>query len=376
MSRSANDVLQLSEKQLDTVYRQVLEPQLAGLEHLRKRFNILSKLTIASLVWGLIDVIVTFWLSYPDLDMPGIFLGFGTMATIPLLVILDARDRGRYGDGFAMVIGGIWLLSIPSSLILFFIGYRDVSLFFAGFIFVVSFQFFLRSSDAYRTAYKNVVIPQLLKHAGLDLTYTVNPEFSTKMLNDCGLLNRQVSSLTAEDGITGYLGDTAITIAEVEARQNKETLFKGLFCSAELPQKFDGWLRIYPKRNVVGDGSVAGSVYTYFGSDKFESADRVQIDDAEFDAGFRVYASSPKAAHAILTPKLMEKLIAKSPHKMKNFLTSITLSIADNMVYAAVPTTGDFLEPRASNPATDRKMLELKLEELEMMLSIIEDLNV
>lgn len=381
MNRSANEILQLSEKQLDTVYRQVLEPQLAELEPQRERANSLRQIGIVSIVWMLAEFVIAAWLDGFKASITYLRAGL-VIAMFLLLMIVAIREslkKNQYGDDSTNIHAGIALISLLLSTGFFLFGQREIALFLAGFSMLGVDALLIWSVNVYQNAYKDVVMPQLLKHAGTDLNYIAAPKFSTKMLNECGLLNRPVSSLKAEDGIMGYWGDRAIMIAEVEAKQNKETLFKGLFGSVELPQKFDGWLRIYPKRNVVGDGSVTGNVYTYFGSDKFESADRLQIDDEEFNSRFRVYASSPAAAHALLTPKLMEKLIAQSPQSrgaMKNFATSITLSIANNRVYVAVPTTGNFLEPRASNPATDRKMLEQKVQELEMMLSIIEDLNI
>lgn len=381
MGRSANEVFQLSEKQLDTVYRQVLEPQLAELEPQRGRANSLWQVGILTIVWVLCEFIIAAGLDGFRVSI--VYLHAGTVIAL-FLILIAAQVRGsrkdnQYSDDSTNIYGGFGLVLLLLSTIFFVFGQRGIALFIAGFSMLGLDAFVNWPLHAYKGSYKDVVMPQLLKHAGTDLNYIAAPKFSTKMLNECGLLNRPVSSLKAEDGIMGYWGDRAIMIAEVEAKQNKETLFKGLFGSVELPQKFDGWLRIYPKRNVVGDGSVTGNVYTYFGSDKFESADRLQIDEEEFNSRFRVYASSPAAAHALLTPKLMEKLIAQSPQSrgaMKNFATSITLSIANNRVYVAVPTIGNLLEPCVSSLATDRKMLDQKVQELEMMLSIIEDLNI
>lgn len=384
MDRSAHDVFQMSEKQFDQVYRQVLEPQLAELEEQRKRVSLLRKFSILAFCWMLVLFVRVFWTDGFHLAIA--LLSVGNSITVFIVLVFLAVMEGTKNLGTKKMDDGITILS-RISLAAFFLtpiflwfGHTELALIIAGFGFLGIIEVcWMSPLMAYRTDYKNIVIPQLLKHAGTDLTYTVKPEFSKQMLEESGLLNRRVTSLRAEDGITGYLGETALTVAEIEANQDKETLFQGIFCSANFAESFKGWIWIYPKRNIVGDGTLIGNTLAFFGSQKFESADRVHFDDQEFESLFRVYGSSPEEVQTILTPKLMRNLVVlcrESKENSENYPEKIAFSLSGNRVCVAMWSYKNHLEPNLDRPATDRKMLESKLRELETMLSIVEELNV
>jgi len=314
MDRSAHDVFQLSDKQFNLIYNQALAAELEKLEKQQKQ-----ALSYKYIIWAF-----------------GIVLGSGCV----LLSILS--DAPVYIMGIVIGFLAIW------------VGEEQVI--------------------RYKRAYKDVVIPQLLKHTGADLAYTSEPEFSAKVLNNCGLISEHVDRIKAEDGIEGYLGQTAISVAELNATRGsgryKVTVFDGLFCSAKFAESFDGWVWVYPESKIVGNGTWIGDILASWGLESFESSDRVRF-DSKFETYFRAYGSSPKEVETVLTPKLIANLIDLYRESEK-----VALTVSGNQVYVAIWTNNDYLEPNPALPAKDRQAVQTKLYELEMMLSIIEDLNV
>ena len=151
----------------------------------------------------------------------------------------------------------------------------------------------------------------------------------------------------------------------------KVKVFDGLFCEANYKEKFRGWLWVYPESKIVDDGTPWGSLFAAFGSERFESADRVRVDDSQFESIFRVYGSSLQDVHTILTPKLMRNLTTL--HQKSD---QVALTLSGRTVYVAIWTNKNYLEPSLLRPATDLKAIHAKLRDLEKMISIIEDLNV
>lgn len=317
MRQSTHELFRLTDKQFDHIYRQALEPQLQEIESHRKQ---------------------------------ALFFKFGVWlaGAVVLLGAFIAATRS----------------ATPAPLFI-------VAIIFVPLI-IAAGQYFVKQ---YQRTYKETLIPQVLKHIGADLRYAARPAYSTQVLDDSNLFNERIDKVKAEDGISGTVGDTKLSIAEIVATRgsgkSEHTVFDGIFCKATYDEKFRGWLWVYPESKIVGDGTLWGNVLASFGIEKFESSRRVRVNDSRFESRFRVYGSSPKHVETILTPKLMNNLIALHDKSEK-----VALTLKGRTVYVAMWTNDDYLEPTTWLPATDRKTITRVLSELGVMLSIVEDLNV
>lgn len=381
-AQSAHPVLQMSAKQFDQLCRQVLEPQIAGLDDLRQRASILGRLGFFAILLNGAAI----WISVLAPAMTLLLIIYVINLLLCIITWRNIREirPEPFDRGFFVLITALWIVSLFLYLFWFpFLypfsesGPTIACTLLISALFVVRY-IIIRVTFAvttYQPAFKQVVIPQLLKHAGPKLTYTIAPEYSPQILAKCGLIDTKFSDLTIRDEISGYMGQTPFTASNVEAKRRRKPRFRGLLCSMELVEKFDGWLRITPKR------SLSGRLYTDYTSDRYASKYVVKIDDEKFDARFRVYGSSVKAVHTFLTPKLMAKLVELSPVD-GNFATSISLALSNNVVYVTLPATKDFLQPPlnmspAFLPASgDRKVLAQLLYDVNDMLWFISYLNV
>lgn len=376
-----HDIFHMSEKQFDLIYRQALKPKLTSMEKQRHRLHAM----LYPVVFYPIFFFVIF--SFMRFNERFLLLGWPLLVMI-LLSAFTNKKTFRIIRVPLWVIIGYWIFSLLS-LELYESGSIDYDFLLSVFMLVVWYLLGLfcivhiqklkdtskRGAQEYPKAYKNLVIPQLLKSSGKSLAYMAEPEISPQMLNESDLLIKQVSSVGAQHGISGYLGKARLTVAEITAKQRKRLFFKGIFCRVEFAEKFDGWVRVYPKRCA----SLSGRVYSNFEGYIFDSSTSVQLDDAEFDARFIVYSNSRAAAHAILTPQLRALLVAfylRRDGAARNFSNTFALSVRDNMAYATMPTHKNLLEPDLTVAADDPRMINRMLSDLKTMLSIVGALNI
>lgn len=229
---------------------------------------------------------------------------------------------------------------------------------------------------SYEQAYKETVIPVLLDHVeDAALTYTARPDFPRYFLEECGLTRQTVTNLVATDGLHGTVGKKRMLMAEMHAtsqvgRVTREA-FKGLFCQAKFDQAEDEWVWIYPENQIVGIGPGFGDTLASLRIQRFESPTRVHFPNREFESYFRVYGSSPDFVQTVVTQKLIEQML-----DLQQTADKVALTIRRGAVSIAIWTQDDYLEPNAKVPATDRKMVWQKFEELKAMLSIVDALPV
>lgn len=321
MKQSISELFHLSEKQFEQIYQQVLEPELQELESQRKRMHF--KRYALWLTGAIIAIVAFVLLVRPDIGIIAILI----MLVIPL-----------------------WALII--------------------FIFSEIYVF------RYKQEYKEKLISLILKHVNADLKYTTRPDISVQYLRDTGLINQRFTSLHKQDGISGTLNGVDIGVAEISASigsgKNRRPVFRGLFCEANYEEKFRGWAVICPEAQFAKFHRLQGKLFESIGITKFDSIDKLEAIDTQFESVFDVYGSSAEDVNAILTPNLIQKLL--DLYNEKN--AEISLTAKGRTVYVAVRSRYNYLESPVNVPATDRKIIHNMLSDLAMMLSIIEDLNV
>lgn len=320
MASSAHELFQLLDEKFDQVHHEILAPQLDEIEEYRRR--------------------TAFYRN----DLTYIMASVTAISSILLAIYL-----------------------------------RSIAPLFGGTIIFILFMLWVDYHiNTYRKTYKHIVIPQLLKQMKAELTYVAKPnarepKFTKQMLNNSGLIGMSTWSVKAKDGIEGYLGKTEIIVAKLIGKVGwggrAYIAFDGIIGFAEYAEPCDGWLWIYPESRIPWEGP--GNQIFRLKNEKFEPAERVSIGDESFDSIYRAYGSSPKQAEAILTPELMANLVALYSESI-----TVAFTLKGSEAYVAIWTNNDYLEPNLDMPAADRNAVQTKLYELEIMVSIIEDLNV
>ncbi len=251
--------------------------------------------------------------------------------------------------GIFMIAGGVLLMIIPYAFIisafLFYFGYKKVS----------------NAKKDLRLLYKQIFVEEPLKRNFQDVTYQPDNGFNREVVrnfNLCKMGNRYFT----EDYIKASYNGVTFEMADVIVRYHQKsgddditiTYFQGRMLVFYLPDKSLSSVRVYSEsfRNRAIDKKEAKEEY-------------VQMESVDFNSRFDVFAPNAHDAFYLLTPPLMERLMA-----LTSKYKSIAFNVTGNMVALG------FNEP--GNDAFDSKNLygEINYEdEIVKVQNDIEDIK-
>jgi len=235
--------------------------------------------------------------------------------------------------------------------------------------------------SSYRAAYKNSLVSAVLKAMHPGLSYAPGSGVTESMFDNSRLFPRSPDRYDCEDKLAGRIGNVGILVSEVHAerkhvsrdskgkrRTSYSDIFKGVFFTAEFPRKIEGWTLVLPDSE---SGAMSGLVSLFKGIMPFGSRDEIRMSDPEFEEHFRVQSSDPVEAHYLLTPDFMHRLV----RLRVQWGSRIRLAFHSNLLFLAIPSTRDFLEPGSIGGGEMSAHTEVSriYQELSMLLDIVED---
>lgn len=161
---------------------------------------------------------------------------------------------------------------------------------------------FSSPNNAYRRAFKSRIIPYLAGRIG-DLTYRPAEEPDLKRLVALGILP-PFRKKCVEDEIYGTYRDVRLNIVEARLEtggKQSTTVFNGLLVEIALPGLSAAIL-------VAKDAGLLGNAIEALGEG--EGLEHVRLEDPRFESYYQVYSDDQIAARALLTPAVMERLMA------------------------------------------------------------------
>lgn len=170
----------------------------------------------------------------------------------------------------------------------------------------------------------------------------------------------------SEDLISGKIGQTPFCFSEVHAEERQTrtdskgrtqttwtTLFKGFMFVADFNKDFSA--------NTV----VARDTLFHFGSN------RVKLENVEFEKRFDVYSSDQVEARYILSPSMMERIVALD----KKFDDNIVISFYRSNIIIGISNSRNHFEASLWTPITDASILQREYTIISALTDIIDDLN-
>lgn len=234
-------------------------------------------------------------------------------------------------------------------------------------------------SKSFRKEYKEKIIARIAAYADEGLTYSPDGYIIQNKFVRSRIFKLSVDRYRGEDYFRGRIGKTDIEFSEVTARhksssesgarQNEKytTIFRGLFIIADFNKHF--------KTHTVVVPDTAEKLFGRFGQNlQAFSPGRgklIRLEDPRFEKEFCVYGDDQVEARYILTPALMERILAFK----RKWNTRVYLSFLDSKVYIAISMYKDLFELRPFKPAADYHFLEENLRFLILLTEIVEDLN-
>jgi len=234
-------------------------------------------------------------------------------------------------------------------------------------------------SKNYRRDYKNKIISRITGFIDEGLIYTPEGSVPFSAFLKSEIFPMPCDIFTGEDHFRGRLGKTDIEFSEVTAKQKNRSetgsgqkndyiiIFRGLFIVADFNKHFRTRTVVLP--------DTAEKLFGKFGQ-ILQSASSgrgrlVRLEDPVFEKEFCVYGDDQVEARYILTPSLMERIIAFR----RKWKTKVSLSFIDSKVYIAISMNRNLFETRIFRPVADYSFMEETLRFLVLLTGIVEDLN-
>ena len=232
-----------------------------------------------------------------------------------------------------------------------------------------------------RTLFKQVVMKQLLGAAYPTLEYAPDHCISEALYRASGLFRRSYDRYTGDDYVSGRIGETDLSFSELhteyktETRDSKgrktthwHTIFRGIFFVADFHKHFAGTTYVLPDQAQRLLGDWLGQGLQGLASSHGEI---VKLEDPRFEQAFVTYASDQQEARYILTPSLMERMLALRDR----FGVPTHFSFVDASVHVAIATGGSHFEPGLWDSGVSRAQIEAHLSLIRSVLEIVEDLK-
>ena len=103
----------------------------------------------------------------------------------------------------------------------------------------------------------------------------------------------------------------------------------------------------------------------------FYSQIRVKLENPDFEKTFDVYSTDQIEARYLLSPSMMERLLALD----REFNKNITISFRDSNILIAIPESRNHFEASIWKPMDDLSQLKNDFSMIHALVSIVEDLN-
>ena len=101
------------------------------------------------------------------------------------------------------------------------------------------------------------------------------------------------------------------------------------------------------------------------------SGSRVKLENPDFEKTFDVYSTDQIEARYLLSPSMMERLLALD----REFNKNITISFRDSNILIAIPESRNHFEASIWKPMDDLSQLKNDCSSIHALVSIVEDLN-
>jgi len=254
---------------------------------------------------------------------------------------------------------GILAIAVPATIFLQ-LEFGGIILFVFILLLIITLFIFQSLGRPLSEYYKKEIIGRMVEALVENGRYSPNQGISETTFNESNLFIRP-DRYDSEDLISGMIDKTSFLFAEIHAEEKQSngksthwvTIFKGFFFIADFHKNFTG-------RTVVSRNS-------FF---KWKSG-RVKLENVEFEKRFDVFSTDQLEARYLLTPSMMERIIALDDRLGGD----IVLSFYNSNVIIAISSSTNHFESSLWSSIDNTDKLQREYNLISSMISIVEELN-
>lgn len=275
--------------------------------------------------------------------------------------------------GVCVVVAWLFALQMFGSFFTIFISFFAVIIF----IGVIAAARGSASAD-YRGGFKMLVLPPLMRAFG-EIDYSPHDFIPESDFRLCQLF-RAPEIYSGEDLVSIRIGATAMQVSQVHAeyetkdskgREERHTIFRGLFVIADFNKNFSGMTLLYPDTAEKMLGRFGQTLQSLNGKISHGGRELVKLEDPEFEKEFVVYSHDQVEARYLLSTSLMRRLL----ELRKRAGTSFYASFLAGKIYLAIPSFVDYFEPPPLSTPLTLESLQPCIDQMHFIFGLVNDLD-
>lgn len=278
--------------------------------------------------------------------------------------------------GIGISIAGLILINPQSNSAQSWMTYAFIAIIIACIAFLISTSF---KKKKYRTQFKSQVVSEIVAFINPEWNYMPDQMISTIDYQQSDLFRTHYHRYRGDDYISGVIDKTDFKCSELHTeyktvstdskgrrQETWHTIFKGLFLHADFNKKFSGKTYVTPDYAEKLFGKWGQKLQKYSGNGTL-----VKLENPEFEKEFVVHATNQIEARYILTPVMMEALLAIK----KQYNKPVYFSFSGNRVYCAMSFSKDLFEPKIFSSGVNINSVSEMYNLFMLNETIIKELN-
>lgn len=231
----------------------------------------------------------------------------------------------------------------------------------------------------FTVVFKEKIIKKIVEFINPELKYSPEGFISSGEFCKSEIFRQYPDRYNGDDLVSGKIDKTDISFSEIHAKYKTESsddngkkeqwhkLFDGLFFVADFHKNFKGKYFVLPDFAE----KTFGSIGKFFQKMTIGRGQLIHLEDPEFEKEFAVYGNDQVEARYILSSNMMRRMLDFKNRTAKN----IYISFVDSSIYVAIPYSKPLFEPKFFSSVLNQKKTSEYFEDLNLVISIVEDLN-
>ena len=246
------------------------------------------------------------------------------------------------------------------------------------FLVISGFLFMAIKLEKQKAPYQKSFKENVVKH----IVQIINPKWQYdsegKILKEdfisSQLFREKIYEYKGDDLVTGVIDKTAFQFSELKVKERIKSgdktevrvFFQGLFAHADFNKEIQGKTFVFTEAYL----KMFRSKEKHFIANG-EKIDLVKLENPVFEELFLVYGSDPIESRYVLTPSMMEAMIAIK-NKYKN---PIQFAFNGSRVYIAMGFAEELFEPKIFSSGVNFKDMELISSQFKIVETIVQEMN-
>jgi len=226
--------------------------------------------------------------------------------------------------------------------------------------------------------FKDIIVRKVLAIVAPEMDYDRKKHIPLQQFQKSGIYVTHPDRYSGEDYFFGKYNGVDLTFSEIHAQRRVQTrdskgrththyvtIFKGVFFIADFNKDFRTSTLVIP---TSAERVFGGTIGRWIKKLDFHKGTLIKLESPEFEKMFAVYAQDAIEARYILTPNIMERMIAIQ----RRFPGDVAFAFHASTIYIAIPQKADFFElPRTFDFAG---VLTLH-DQLALFFDLVHELN-